>query len=252
MDVDEEVRKLKDLDLEHTNPKDLPSIEKMAEITAVGLYRMASHMAFSLWQDRTYRSLLDYEKLPQLEQDRIFNELVVAGLAVLMLTLDAPDLRVDKGLKQYYALLRDEIPRAHLLELKRLGIEKKHLKIWKKLIAMRYEEYSQTKLNARSAAMEYESKDKQLTAADLDGIHSYLPPFTVAVGCHKHIFRGKTEGHDLAFKYLMKKLGRFYVPARVMIEGRKINPAIHAAMKLHHLWNDLKDWGVYKKGTTVS
>lgn len=246
MDVDEEVQKLKNLDLENLDPKHLPSLNKMTQITAVGLYRMASHMAFSLWQDRTYRLLIDLTKLPQVEQDRIFNELVVAGLTVLMLTLDAPDLRVDKEMKQYYALLRDEIPRAHLSELKRLGIEKKHLKIWKKLIVMRFEEYSQAKLNARSAAMEYESQEKQLTASDLDGIHSYLPPFTVAVGCHKHIFRGKTDGHDLAFKYLMKKLSRFYVPARATIEGHRITPLLRLRMGVRHLWNDLNDWKIYR------
>lgn len=246
MDVDEEVRKLKHIDLEHTDPKHLPSLTKMAQITAVGLDRMVNHTGFRIWDDRTYRSLIHFDKLPQLERDRIFNELILAGLGVIMLTLDAPDLRVDKEMKQYYALLRDELPRAHVAELRRLGAEKKHLKTWKKLIAMRYDEYSQAKHNARSAAMEYESQEKQLTSADLDGIHLYLPPFTVAVSCHKHIVRGKTEGYDLAFKYLMKKLSRFYVIARAAIEGRRITPFIRLRMGWRHFWNDLKDWKTYQ------
>ena len=246
MDYDEEMRKLQNFDPEHPGLRP-PSLRKMAHLTAMGLYRMASRTAFSTWNDRMYRSLIGYDALSKTEQDRIFNELVGAGLSVIMLTLDAPDLRVDRDLKEYYALLRDELPRAHLSELKRLGVEKKFLKIWEKLIATRYGEYSEAKLNARSAAMEYESQGKPLTRDDLDGIHLFLPAFTVAVGCHKHIFRGKTEGHDLAFKLLMKKLSRFYVPTRAAIEGHTISPTIRLRMAVRHFLNDFKDWPTYRK-----
>src|SRR3989339_1076489 len=186
-------------------------------------------------------------EMVQLEQDRILNELILAGITVIMLTLEAPDLRINRDFKEYFRLLKDEVPKAHLTQLKEMGIEKKHVKLWKKLIEMRYDEYAQDRLKARSAAMEYDSRKKDLTSKDLDDIHLFLPAFTVAVGCHHHICRGKTEGKDLAFKYLMKKLARFYTMMRAAMEGGHLTPIGRARIATRHFVNDVKDWWEIKK-----
>jgi len=186
-------------------------------------------------------------EMVQLEQDRILNELILAGITVIMLTLEAPDLRINRDFKEYFRLLKDEVPKAHLTQLKEMGIEKKHVKLWKKLIEMRYDEYLQDRLKARSAAMEYDSRKKDLTSKDLDNIHLFLPAFTVAVGCHHHICRGKTEGKDLAFKYLMKKLARFYTMMRAAMEGGHLTPIGRARIATRHFVNDVKDWWEIKK-----
>lgn len=106
---------------------------------------------------------------------------------------------------------------------------------------MRYEEYSDDKLQAREAMMEFESQEKPLEVSDLDGINVVLPVFTVAVGCHRHICRGKTEGKNLLFKFLMKELSRLYIEFRAMVEGVKITRVTRLKMKLRHFWNDLND-----------
>ena len=229
------------------NGGSLPSIEKMAKITATGLDQAATSVALALFNDKTYIQLTGLSGMLQLEQDRILNELILAGITVIMLTLEAPDLRIHHDLKEYFRLLKDEIPKAHLIQLKELGIESKHVKLWKKLIEMRYDEYSSDKLKARSAAMEYDSRKKDLTSKDLDDIHLFLPAFTVAVGCHHHICRGKTEGHDLAFKYLMKKLARFYVTVRATMEGGHLTPVGRARIATRHFVNDVKDWWEIRK-----
>ena len=225
----------------------LPSLQKMAKITAAGLDQAATSTALTLFNDKTYIQLTGLSGMSQLEQDRILNELILAGITVIMLTLEAPDLRISRDFKEYFRLLKDEIPKAHLAQLKELGIENKHIKLWKKLIEMRYDEYAQDRLKARSAAMEYDSRKKDLTSKDLDDIHLFLPAFTVAVGCHHHICRGKTEGKDLAFKYLMKKLSRFYTMTRAAMEGGHLTPISKARIAARHFINDVKDWWEIKK-----
>lgn len=225
----------------------LPSIERMAKITAAALDKAATMTALAIFNDKTYGKLAGLRGMSQLEQDRILNELILAGITVIMLTLEAPDLRTHPDLKEYFRMLKDEIPKAHLEQLKELGIEKKHVKLWKKLIAMRFEEYAKDRLDARSAAMEYDSRKKDLTSKDLDDIHLFLPAFTVAVGCHHHIFRGKTKGYDLAFKFLIKKLSRFYVTVRATAEGGRLTPINKVRVAARHFINDVKDWWEFRK-----
>lgn len=222
MDIDAEIKKLKKLG-PHPDPEDIPSPEKMALLTATGLDQAANSWAFKLFRDKKFRKLYKLESFNQTEQDRIFNELVIAAETLLMILVEARDLRVPEELKEYYELIKDQIPIAHDNTLKEMGVEKKYRRQWKKLIQMRYKEYSQDKLKARDAAMTLKSQDGELTTEQLDDINLLLPVQTVAIGCHHHICRNKTKGKDEAFKYLVKKLGRFYVEIRVPLEGGKIN-----------------------------
>ena len=102
--LEKEIKKLKARG--SNNP--LPP-EKMAKILSVILDQAASHKAFEFFQDKKFRELVLFDKLEQIEQDRIFNELVLAGIVLLMLTLEAPDLRIPQELKGYFALAKDGI-----------------------------------------------------------------------------------------------------------------------------------------------
>lgn len=236
MNLDEETKKLKKRG--PNNPIPLP---KMAAILAAGLDRAAVQWGFQTYWNKKFLKLAGIDNLNQTEKDRIFNELILAGETLIMLTLEAPDLRHDEDFREYLRLIKDQIAEAHIDELKNLGVESVHRKLWKKLINMRYEEYAKSKITAREAMMEYEAKEKELEVKDLEGISLTLPPFTVAVGAHKHIVRGKTKGRELLFKLIMKKLSRFYVQIRIMLEGGKISPVLKARMKIRHLWRDLKE-----------
>src|SRR3989338_7157324 len=92
----------------------LPSLQKMVRITAAGLDQAATSTALTLFNDKTYIQLTGLSGMTQLEQDRILNELILAGITVIMLTLEAPDLRISSDFKEYFRLLKDEIPKAHL------------------------------------------------------------------------------------------------------------------------------------------
>ena len=79
----------------------LPTFEspdQMAEVTAAALSQGAATSAYKLFCDKEFRRMADLDRLSQVEQDRIFNELVVAFLVLVMLLLEAPDLRCSPGI----------------------------------------------------------------------------------------------------------------------------------------------------------
>ncbi len=214
------------------NKPQLESLDQMAEATAEALSQACAHSAFELFQNAPFRREAGFDKINQVEQDRIFNELVVAYLVLTMLLLEAPDLRVAQDFRGYLKNLNQQIPKAYVDHLKTLGVESGYLKDWEKLIALRYEEYARDRHEVRAAAMQLESKEKPLDLEDLSKIQLLVPVQAVAIGCHHHICRGDTEGRDGLFKLLLESLSQFYVQFRVRFEGGKITPLTKAKIAL--------------------
>lgn len=236
-------REIDQLRPENIRPGPMP-FRKLARLTAEMLDQAASAWAFKLFEDKQFRKLAKFEDISQLERDRIFNELVLANLTLIMLTLEARDIQLFKRqpeLKGYYSSVQEEIPLAHLRQLSEYGIEPKHLKLWKKLIRIRFDEYSESRLTARAAAMEIEARElkRDLAAEDLDNIHLMLPLNTVAIGAFVHICRGKTDGRDDLLKLIVRMLGQFYVEFRATLEGHRITPLMRAGMKIRRWWRKL-------------
>jgi hypothetical protein len=211
------------------------SLDQMVDTTAAGLVQAAAGSAFHLFRDKQFRRLAGIEQLSQTEQDRVFNELVVAFVVLIMLLLEAPDLRVSGEFRAYLAGLNKTIPKAHVDHLRTLGVETNHLRDWEKLIAMRYEEYARDRHDVRAAAMQIESSEKGLDLDDLSKIQMLVPIQAVAIGCHHHICRGDTEGQDDLFKVTLKSLSLFYVELRVRLEGGRITPLTRARVALKRM-----------------
>jgi HD superfamily phosphohydrolase len=204
------------------------SLDQMADETAAALAQAAASSAFHLFRDAQFRRLARFTQLSQTEQDRIFNELVLASLVLVMLMFEAPDLRIPRESRDYLAGVKEKIPKAYLDNLKNLGVEAEHIRDWDKLISMRYEEYARDRHDVRAAAMEIESSEKSLDLDSLSKIQMLVPVQAVAIGCHHHICRGETQGQDELFKCALSSLSRFYVELRVRIEGGKITPLTKA------------------------
>jgi hypothetical protein len=211
------------------------SLDQMADTTAESLTQAAAGSAFQLFRDQQFRRLAGIEQLSQTEQDRVFNELVVAFVVLIMLLLEAPDLRVSGEFRAYLAGLNKKIPKAHVDHLRTLGVETNHLRDWEKLIAMRYEEYARDRHDVRAAAMQIDSSEKGLDLDDLSKIQMLVPVQAVAIGCHHHICRGETEGRDDLFKVSLKSLSLFYVELRVRLEGGSITPLTRARVALKRM-----------------
>jgi hypothetical protein len=220
----------------------LPAIEshdQMAEVTAAGLSQAAAASAYELFCGKEFRATAGLERLSQTEQDRIFNELVVAFLVLIMLLLEAPDLRVPRELRSYFAELTKRISEAYVENLKTLGVEADHLRDWEKLIAMRYEEYARDKHEVRAAAIQIESGEKSLDLDGLSKIQLLVPVQAVSIGCHHHICRGNTDGRDELFKQILKPLSTFYVELRIRLEGGKITPLTRARVAVKRMLHRL-------------
>jgi len=223
------------------NKPKFESLDQMADSTAAALVQAAAGSAFHLFRDKQFRRLGNFEQLSQTEQDRIFNELVIASLVLIMLVLEAPDLRVAREFRDYLADLNKKIPKAYVDQLRTLGIKTRHLRDWEKLIAMRYEEYARDRHDVRAAAMQIESSQKVLDLDDLSKIQMLVPVQAVAIGCHHHICRGDTEGRDDLFKLTLRSLSGFYVEVRVRLEGGRITPLTRARVALKRILRRIKD-----------
>lgn len=205
-----------------TNEPTPESLDQMADVTAAGLAQAAAGSAFGLFRDKRFCRLAGFEQLSEAEQDRIFNELVVASVALIMLLLEAPDLRVAGEFQGYLAGLSKKIPGAYVDHLRTLGVGTNHLQDWEKLIALRYDEYARDRHDVRAAAMQIESSENSLDLDGLSKIQMLLPVQAVSIGCHHHICRGKTDGQDDLFKLTLKSLSRFYVELRIRLEGGRV------------------------------
>ena len=208
------------------------SPEQMADATAAGLVQVAAHNAFQLFRDKEFRRFVSFDIISQVEQDRIFNELVVSYIVLLLLLLEAPDLRVPREFQDYLKDLKEKIPKAYVDYLRTLGVAAENLRDWEKLIGLRYDEYAKDKHEVRAAAMQIESAEKALDLDDLEKIQMLVPVQAVAIGCHHHVCRGETKGRDELFKRTLKSLSRFYVDIRIRLEGGKVTPLMRARVAL--------------------
>ena len=208
------------------------SFDQMAEVTASALVKAAAESAFRLFHDKRFGRLAKLNRLNQTEQDRIFNELIVGCIVLIMLTLEAPDLSIPEELRDYLSLLEKKIPSAHVDQLRQLGVEREHLLTWEKLIDMRFEEYAKDRHDVRAASMQIASLEKRLDMDGLSRIQILVPVQAVAIGSHHHICRGKTENRDELFKVTLNALSRFYVEIRVRFEGGEITPLKRARVAL--------------------
>jgi len=194
------------------------------EETAPALVEIAAQSAFGLFNEKQFRDLAHFAQLSQVEQDRIFNELLTAFLVLTMLLLEAPDLNVDDNGRARLRRIAKSTPTTHLKYLESLGLEAAHVQDWGKLLGMRYEEYAHDRHDVRAAAMQLSSAEKQLDLDELSKIQLLVPVQSVAIGCHAHVCRGETKGNDELFKLVLKSLSRFYFELRFKLEGRRITP----------------------------
>lgn len=201
-----------------------PSIDQLAAATATALIQAAAGAAFELFRDHKFRRLAKFDQLSQVEQDRIFNELMVSFLVLTMLLLEAPDLNVDRETRQFLKAVHQATAPAHIAHLRSLGLGEPHLKDWQTLLSLRFDEYARDRLDVRAAAMELRSAEKKLDLDELSNIQLLVPVQTVAIGCHHHVCRGETAGRDELFKVTLKSLSQFYVELRARFEGGPITP----------------------------
>jgi len=162
------------------------------------LVRLVSESAFCVFSDEQFRRMINFEKRKQVEQDRIFNELVVTGLVLLLMMISdfLPD--VDPERKQFWQDIKEGIPALFAGWLKGVGVEEKFAALWEKLIHLRWDEYKKEQAATRriffGAALGNIQNEAFKDAA--------VRVETTTVGSLLHITRGKAKPDDPLRKHL--------------------------------------------------
>ncbi|HBR79356.1 MAG: hypothetical protein UR66_C0007G0008 [Candidatus Moranbacteria bacterium GW2011_GWE1_35_17] len=107
------------------------------------LVQMVCESAFTVFRDGQFRKLIDFEKRDQEDQNRIFNELEVTGLILLLFLIDDSVQFVNIKRKKFWSEVRDMVSETFLNWMGSMGIEDQFLDIWKNLIDERENEYKE-------------------------------------------------------------------------------------------------------------
>ncbi len=160
--------------------------------------RLVSGSAFSVFSDEQFRRMINFKKRKQIEQDRIFNELVVTGLILLLMMINdfLPD--VDPERKQFWQDIKEGIPSLFVNWLRGAGVGDKFAAIWKKLIYLRWDEYKTEQIATRRMFLGGVFGNIQNEAFK----DATVRVETATVGSLLHITRGKAKSNDPLRKHL--------------------------------------------------
>lgn len=163
---------------------------KLPELTAQQITEKITNSSFEIFKDKKFREWVDFDELEQIEQDRIFNELVVSGLSLAILMFrTVRDLTSDEK-RAYFHDLQMEMMSYYGNWLMELGAEKEFCNMWKELIQMRCKEYEE----------DFEEYKKELP--DPRKGNPWIS--VVAFGGYRHIRRGKTDEKDPLFLFITR------------------------------------------------
>jgi len=161
---------------------------KESEWAAQDVTDLIAKASFFLYRDKGFRRAVDdFDSMEQEEQDRIFNEIVVSGiaLAILMYQMFADTAQNDEK-KLYFLELRTEMESRYGNNLRELGVEEEFAGLWKGLIRMRVDEYQD----------DFKKHKKEL------GSPGQLNPWPIVVGIGgtDHISRGCAKPESELFR----------------------------------------------------
>jgi len=152
--------------------------------------------SFKLFRDKKFRRLNNFENIDQVEQDRIFNEIVLTGLALAILTFENLEKRTRETpmFEQYFRYLQLEMANYYGNWLNELGSKPSDVELWKKLVKMRCDEYK---------------KDEKRFLRKKNSLKNEWPHIT-AIGGFRHITRGKGKPEDELFIIFIRWIAGIY------------------------------------------
>jgi len=162
---------------------------------------------FRLFRDEQFRNLASFGKLPRAEHDRIWNELVVAGIATLILCLDSAQNLVRLEDLHFWQKVQEHAPKQFQRELMKMGVLSSNAKLMRQLIDMRYEEYRGLLRQAREVN-ELENELFRSLSDDMRHLAAGLQ--AVGIGTADHIKRGKLAPGDPLIRFLTNWLFGLY------------------------------------------
>src|SRR5258706_668475 len=176
-------------------------IPKMFMGIGKNLAEVIASQAFEFWQRKDFRLYVEFDKLSQTEQDRLFNELEVSVIGLFVIHLDNTIEKVDKRFIPVLQVLQREITLGFVDLLSNTGIDKQYVKQWTALIDMRLQQYRedfQTALKESEKMKEFKG-DKELRS-------TWAVIETITIDGLTHIRKGDMKEDDPLWKLLRKWL----------------------------------------------
>ena len=174
------------------------------------LVGFSCEQGFDFFKHEKFRKALDFKNQKQAEQDRLFNELIVTNIVMILILLDQkiaasdPDSRRD-----YLRALRSQVPSHYYGFLKKIGIPADFVETWRQLTDLRHDEYARDMLDWRQVLMK---KDSKLGEDNTLAIFQAL-----AFGLFRHLRRGQTEKDDPFYREIEEYLLPVFKKQEAMI-----------------------------------
>ncbi|MDO8469461.1 MAG: hypothetical protein Q7S84_00380 [bacterium] len=161
---------------------------------------MAIEPGFSVFHNRTFRDVVKFDALSTTERDRMFNELVTAGMCLTLLCLDFADALVPPEAYHFWRGVRKLAPEEFESHLVGHGIAPSHAAGFRKLIGMRYEEYEEL---TREVEKVWDVEEPQFQSLPtVAAKRSVARVHAIAIGATDHIRRGKMKPRDPLVDFL--------------------------------------------------
>ena len=170
---------------------------KAPEQVAKKITEVIASKSFKLFRDKKFRRLNNFASIDQEEQDRIFNEIVVTGLALAVLTYENLAKRSDNKspvLEQYFRNLQLEMTNYYGNWLKEIGSKPADAELWKKLVLMRCDEYRKDEKFFFKKKVEPDNKW----------------PYVTAIGGFRHITRSKGKPEDELYYIFLRLITKIF------------------------------------------
>lgn len=162
---------------------------------------------FRLFRGEQFRTLALFKKLPTAEHDRIWNELVVAGILTLTVCLDAMPSLVRPEDFHFWRKVQEHAPKQFQRELMHYGVSSANAKLMRELIDMRGKEYKDLARQTREIN-EFENKLFRDLTDDMRHVAASIQ--ATAIGTVDHIKRGKLAPGDPLIRFLAHWLFGLY------------------------------------------
>lgn len=156
------------------------------------LVKVVCGSAYSVFLDQNFREKVNFAKQNQTEQDRMFNELVVTALLLLISIIKDKLYLIEAERQNFWRQVLEQIPANLVGWLGNIGVPKKYQDIWHKLIDLRLNEYQERQsLTRRTWAEEIANHPDEERLND-----AMVRVETLTVSSMLHLTRGKAKRDD--------------------------------------------------------
>ncbi len=170
---------------------------KSPEQVAEHIMWLVAKESFDKFREKNFRTQLAFDHLDEEEQNRIFNELVVTGLALAYLSMETVEkLNSHEQSKLLFRSIKNNLCSAYVKQLRSGDVEKELCDLWYALLAKRCQEYREDYKN-------YKENFSNRRENQWVGI--------TAIGGLHHIRRGKSTSQDALLPDFSRWCGRMNI-----------------------------------------